>query len=258
MNIGTAKPSPGELAAVKHYFINSLSIKDKYTVFDYAKEVPDVLDTVFTKSDFALLSGGSGLFVKAAYQGLDEMPSIDEKLRDDLNQQFVEKGLEGLQKQLKAMDPLYYEEVDLKNHRRLIRALEVCLTTGSPFSSFRTRKPNSAPYHCIKIGLTLDRITLYKKIDARVGSMINTGLVAEARSLLKFMQLPPLQTFGYKELFNYFQGQYDLETAVEAIKKNTRNYAKRQLTWFKKDSEINWFNPNDLEGIIAFVVSKLA
>ncbi|MDB4902510.1 MAG: miaA [Mucilaginibacter sp.] len=240
MSIGTAKPTHEELGAVKHYFINSHSITDIFTVGDYEKQCLEQLDDLFQIHDKVILVGGSGLFIKAVCEGFDEFPDAEPSVRDKLNKAFEEKGISYLQGQLKIADPQYYEEVDLNNPQRIIRALQVYQSTGNPFSSYRNSKINERPFNIIKLGLNLPREILYQRINQRVDLMLQQGLLEEARLLLPFRHLNPLNTVGYSELFNYFDGKTDLNSAIELIKQNTRHYAKRQLTWFRKDKEIKW------------------
>jgi tRNA dimethylallyltransferase len=240
MTIGTAKPTQEELAAVKHYFINSHSITDTFTVGDYEKQCLKLLDDLFQTHAKVILVGGSGLFIKAVCEGFDEFPDAEPSVREKLNKAFEEKGISYLQGQLKIADPQYYEEVDLNNPQRIIRALQVYQSTGNPFSSYRKSKISERPFNIIKLGLNLPRETLYQRINQRVDLMLQQGLLEEARLLLPFRHLNPLNTVGYSELFDYFDGKTDLNSAIELIKQNTRHYAKRQLTWFRKDKEIKW------------------
>lgn len=240
MSIGTAKPSQDELVAVKHYFIDSHSITETFTVGDYEKQCLELLDDLFQTHDKVILVGGSGLFIKAVCEGFDEFPDAKPGVRDGLNKEFEEKGISYLQEKLKIADPQYYEEVDLNNPQRIIRALQVYQSTGKPFSSYRKSKINERPFNIIKLGLNLPREVLYQRINERVDLMIQHGLLEEVKLLLPFRHLNPLNTVGYSELFDYFDGKTDLNSAIELIKQNTRHYAKRQLTWFGKDKEIKW------------------
>jgi tRNA dimethylallyltransferase len=252
MSIGTAKPTDKELAAAKHHFIDSHSIIENFTVGDFEKQSLQLLNVLFKTHDKVIMAGGSGLFIQAITKGFDDLPVADPAIRTHLNQEFAEKGIGFLQDWLKTADPDYYSQVDLNNPQRLIRALEVFKTTGKPFSSYRKAVTNKRPFHCIKIGLDLPREFLYKRINQRVDDMIAQGLAEEARSLLPYRHLNALNTVGYSELFDYFDGKNDLNTAIEFIKQNTRRFAKRQLTWFRKDKEIKWLmadNP-DLINII--------
>ena len=242
MSIGTAKPTDEELAAVKHYFINSHSITESFTAGDYEKECLGLLNDLFKIHDVIVLVGGSGLFIKAVCEGFDNFPDAKPGAREKLNQEFNEKGIGHFQEKLKIADPEYYEQVDLNNPQRVIRALEVFETSGKPFSSYRKSNLNKRPFRIIKLGLNLPRAALYQRINRRVDDMVKQGLVEEARSLLPYRHLNALNTVGFSELFDYFDGKTDLPTAIGLIKQNTRRFAKRQLTWFGKDKEIIWLD----------------
>lgn len=245
MSIGTAKPTEEELAAAKHYFINSHSITETYTAGDYEKECLALLEELFKSYNKVLLVGGSGLFIKAVCEGFDQFPDVTPGVREQLNLELAENGITGLQEKLKIADPDYYQQADINNPQRVIRALEVFESTGLPFSSFRKSTVNHRPFQVIKFGLIMDRAVLYHRINQRVDEMIRLGLLEEVRSLLPYRHLNTLNTVGYSELFDYFEGETDLKTAVELIKQNTRRFAKRQLTWFRKDDEIHWFKADD-------------
>ncbi|MEZ4883399.1 MAG: tRNA (adenosine(37)-N6)-dimethylallyltransferase MiaA [Chitinophagales bacterium] len=257
MNVGTAKPCMRELSAVPHLFINHLSITDNYTVGDYEKDALKVLQDLFEQKKVVLMTGGSGLYVKAVCNGLDNFPAIAKEIRADIIAKFEQNGLSFLQELLKRLDPQYYAEVDLNNPQRLIRALEICVGTGKSYSSFRTSPRANRPFNIIKVGLRLDRCELYERINQRVDAMMKDGLLEEAKKLYPFRHLNALQTVGYKELFEYFDGLHDLEKAVELIKRNTRRYAKRQMTWFCKDPNISWFHPLDVGNILTFVSERI-
>jgi len=242
MSIGTAKPDAEELSQAKHHFINSHSITDNFTVGDFEKEALLLLDELFKTHDQLIMVGGSGLFIQAVTQGFDNLPAANPEIREKLNQEFAEKGIEHLQQKLKEADPDYYNKVDLNNPQRLIRALEVFQATGKSFSSYRKATVNTRPFESIKIVLDLPREELYDRINRRVDIMIEQGLVEEVRSLLPYRQLNALNTVGYSELFDYFDGKTDLPAAIDLIKQNTRRFAKRQLTWFRKDKEMKWLN----------------
>jgi tRNA dimethylallyltransferase len=246
MSIGTAKPSAEELSAVKHHFIDSHSIHDNFTVGNFEKEGLAAIESLFQQHDVVLLVGGSGLFIKAICEGFDELPQAAPGVRETLNEAFNAHGINFLQEKLKAVDPAYYHQVDLNNPQRLIRALEVYESTGKPFSSYRTAPVNARPFNIVKIGLTLPREQLYDRINKRVDQMVAQGLVEEVRSLLPYRHLNALNTVGYSELFDYFDGKIGLDTAIDLIKQNTRRFAKRQLTWFRKDTSIQWYNPIEL------------
>ncbi|WP_426668504.1 tRNA (adenosine(37)-N6)-dimethylallyltransferase MiaA [Mucilaginibacter sp. McL0603] len=253
MSIGTAKPSAEELSQAKHHFINSHSVTENFNVGDFEKQALQLLDKLFKTHDKVIMAGGSGLFIQAVTQGFDELPVADANIRSNLNQELAEKGIDFLQNRLKDADPVYYQQVDLNNPQRLIRALEVFETTGKPFSSYRKATINKRYFDCIKIGLNLPRDILYQRINQRVDDMIDQGLLEEVRSLLPYRNLNALNTVGYSELFDYLDGKIDLNTAVELIKQNTRRFAKRQLTWFRKDKEIKWFmadEPDLIDNII--------
>ena len=246
MSIGTAKPSAEELSAVKHHFIDSHSITEIFSVGDFEKQALQVLNDIFKTHDFALLVGGSGLYIKAVCEGFDDLPTASAEIRERLNHEFEEKGLTWLQEKLKVADPVYASQVDMNNPQRLIRALEVTESTGQPFSSYRKSTVNLRPFNIIKLGLNLPREVLYDRINRRVDDMISKGLVEEVRSLLPYRQLNALNTVGYSELFDYFDGKTDMDTAISLIKQNTRRFAKRQLTWFRKDKEIKWLDAANL------------
>ncbi|HTK20145.1 MAG TPA: tRNA (adenosine(37)-N6)-dimethylallyltransferase MiaA [Mucilaginibacter sp.] len=253
MSVGTAKPDADELAQAKHHFIDSHSITENFTVGDFEKEALQLLDELFKTHDQVIMVGGSGLFLQAVVQGFDDLPTSDPQIRERLNQEFAEKGIEHLQQSLREADPDYYHQVDLNNPQRLIRALEVFESTGRPFSSYRKAAINTRPFESIKIVLDLPREALYNRINRRVDIMVEQGLVEEVRSLLSYRHLNALNTVGYSELFDYLDGKTDLDTAINSIKQNTRRFAKRQLTWFRKDKEIKWMradNPNLIDEII--------
>ncbi|MFD2873876.1 tRNA (adenosine(37)-N6)-dimethylallyltransferase MiaA [Mucilaginibacter ximonensis] len=246
MSIGTAKPSWLELAAAKHYFIDSHSITESFSVGDFEKQALALLDELFREHDIIILAGGSGLYIKALTAGFDDIPQASAEVREKLNREFTIKGIEALQKKLQEVDPDYYHEVDLNNPQRIIRALEVYQTTGKPFSSYRKAGVNTRPFNILKIALDMPREVLYNRINHRVDIMIEQGLVAEARSLVFHRHLNALNTVGYSELFDHFDGNISLEKAIDQIKQNTRHFAKRQLTWFRKDKEIHWLRPEDI------------
>ena len=246
MNIGTAKPSENQLIDVKHHFINNLSVTDTYTVADYKDEVNAFLNLYFNSNDYVVMVGGSGLFIDAVIDGIDDFPKVPKSLRNKINSAFESKGIEYLKDELKKLDPKYYEIVDLNNHRRIIRALEVCYFSDKPYSSFlNSSKKNTKKYDVTIIGLCPRKDILEIRINNRVDEMINNGLVKEVKSLLKYRVLNPLNTVGYKELFEFIDGLISLEDAIELIKLNTRKYSKRQMTWFKKNKNILWFEKND-------------
>ena len=245
LDIGTAVPSIEELNAAPHHFIQNKSIYDHYSVGDFEKEAMALLAILFETHDKVILVGGSGLFVDAVTKGMDDFPDVPSHFRDDLNKTLEKKGIAVLQDRLKHLDKDYYNKVDLENPHRLIRALEICLSTRKPYSSFLSKKTIKRPFHTITIGLTADREIIYERINQRVDDMIANGLLVEAQKVYPHKELNALQTVGYRELFNYFDGKWTLDFAIAEIKKNTRRFAKRQLTWFKKNTDIMWFNIDD-------------
>ncbi len=256
MKIGTATPGDLELQMVPHYFISHLSVTQPYSAGDFEKDALVRLDELFKSHDVVVAAGGSGLFMRAMLEGLDVFPEVQPEATTEVNSLYQAGGLNALQLRLKEMDPEYYAEVDRNNPQRLMRALSVCLSSGSPYSSFKKKKVAKRNFHPIKIGLELERRLLYQYIDQRVDKMMEAGLVAEVKSLLEFAHLNPLQTVGYTELFDYLRGESTLETAVSLIKQHSRNYAKRQLTWFKKEKDIRWFQPWQLEEIFACIAMQ--
>ncbi len=252
MKIGTAPPSPEELNAVKHHFIGHLSVKDEYSVGTFEKDALQLLDTLFEERNTVLMVGGSGLYVNAVVRGLDEFPNVDPAIREELKKEPLEK----LQSLLKEKDPEYYESVDINNPQRLIRALEIAIGTGKPYSYYRKQKHTERPFKSIIIGLNTEREQLYNRINKRVDLMMEAGLLEEAKQLHPLKHLNALQTVGYRELFEHFDGTIDLKTAIEEIKKNSRRFAKRQLTWFKKTENIVWFEPHQKEEILDFIIKN--
>lgn len=242
MQIGTAVPSPEELQLAKHHFIQHISIHDSYSVGDFELQAMRCLNELFQTHDIVVMAGGSGLYNKAIVEGLDHFPKVDVGIREELNRQLAEEGIAVLQEQLQTLDPVSYSTIDLQNPHRLIRALEICIGTGKPFSSFLNLKQQQRSFNTIKIGLTAERSVIYKRINKRVDIMIENGLLDETKSLYPHRYLNALQTVGYKELFQYIEGEISLEFAVSEIKKNTRRFAKRQLTWLNKEQDIHWFD----------------
>lgn len=257
LNIGTAKPSVQELKLVKHHFIGHVSVLDDYNAGKFEAEAIPLLETLFRKNSIQVMAGGSGLYIDAVCRGFDDLPDVDEKIRTELNVLFKEKGLIALRELLQKHDPEHYSNVDLNNPHRLIRALEVCIGTGLPYSSFRNNKPEKRKFSVIKIGTDVARNVLYEKINLRVDEMMKAGLLDEVRSLSNLQHLNALQTVGYSELFSFLEGKTDLAGAVEKIKQNTRNFAKRQMTWFRKDKDITWFAPENTEAVIAYLQNKM-
>ena len=256
MSVGTAKPSAEELSSAQHHFIGHKSVVDHYTAGLFARDADDKLAELFKKHGVVIAVGGSGLFLKAWTEGLDEMPQADEATRFELQTIFEREGISPLQRMLLERDEAYYRRVDLFNPRRLIRALEVSIAAGRPYSSFLQQTSKSRDYALVKIGLSPGRKELYERIDARVDLMMQHGLVEEAKRLLRYRDLKPLQTVGYSELFEFFDGTVSLESAVEKIKRHTRNYAKRQFTWFRKDKPDVWMESFDLRQAIATIHAK--
>jgi tRNA dimethylallyltransferase len=248
MTIGTAVPNKEELTAAKHHFIQNKSIFENYTVGDYEKEALLKLEELFKKDDFAILIGGSGLYVDAILKGFDEFPEIDPKVRDEVNSNYEKLGIEYLQEQVKTLDPDYFQKITLENPQtlqnpqRMMRFTEVCIGTGKPYSSFLNQKKNNRNFTPILIGLDAEREIIYSRINQRVDIMMNEGLLEEAKALYPNKALNALQTVGYRELFSYFDGDFTLPFAIEEIKKNTRRFSKRQLTWFKRNESTKWFD----------------
>jgi len=240
MYIGTAVPDTEELAAAPHHFIQHKSIFEPYSVGDFEKEAIQKLEQFFKQKDIVIMVGGSGLYVDAVTKGLDYFPSVDPKIRTELNTTLENKGIKVLQNQLKKLDPNYYKKVAIENPHRIIRALEICIGTGKPYSSFLNKDKANRPFKVITVGINADREIIYNRINQRVDSMVNKGLIPEAKALLKHKALNALQTVGYRELFNYFEGEWTLDFAISEIKKNTRRFSKRQLTWFKKNDNTIW------------------
>jgi tRNA dimethylallyltransferase len=258
MSVGTAKPSKAEREAAKHYFIDSLSVKDAFSVGDFEMQALATLHRLFEHQDIAILAGGSGLYLDVVCRGMDNLPKTDPQLRETLNAELSEKGLPLLLHELQTADPEYYSQVDKQNPHRVIRALEVWRSTGRKFSDLRKGGLTERPFHCIWVGLDLPRAELYNRINNRVDRMITDGLVEEARSLTHLRHLNALNTVGYSELFDYFDGHKTLEEAIDAIKQNTRRFAKRQLTWFRKNPAITWFGPEEYDQILAYILKMLS
>ena len=256
MPIGTAQPTREELAAAKHYFIADREVEDDFNCGKYETEALALLDKLFKESEYVVAVGGSGLYVQALCEGMDDLPDADPALRENLKQRLEMEGLESLVAELRTLDPAYAEEVDLCNPARVMRALEVCLSTGRPYSEQRKGVTAERPFNIIKIGTDMPRDVLYDRINRRVDMMVEEGLGAEARTMYPKRHLNALQTVGYRELFEYFDGNCSFEEAVELVKRNSRRYAKRQLTWFRRDVNTAWFNPSDLDAILEYIKSK--
>lgn len=257
MNIGTAKPTPQEQQGIPHYFIDSHSITEEYNAGQFEEDALKVLDSVFKEKDVAILVGGSGLYVRALCEGMDEMPEVAPEIRERLNQILEKNGLEELQKELEKLDPEYFAQVDKANPQRIVRALEVCLASGKPYSWFRSQQKKTRPFIIIKIGLTRYREQLYQRIDLRMDQMLAQGLLQEAQALLPYQNHQALQTVGYSEIFGYLAGEYDWEEAVRLLKRNSRRYAKRQLTWFRKDPGFKWFEPTQENEIMQYIQTEM-
>ncbi len=260
MTIGTAVPNQEELAAAKHHFIQNKSIFENYTVGDYEKEALLKLEELFQKNDFAILIGGSGLYVDAVLKGFDEFPEINPEIRSEINSNYEKLGIEYLQEQLQHLDPEYFQKITLENPQtlqnpqRMMRFTEVCIGTGKPYSSFLNQKKNNRNFTPILIGLEADREVIYSRINQRVDNMMNEGLLEEAKAVYPNKALNALQTVGYRELFSYFDGEFALPFAIEEIKKNTRRFSKRQLTWFKRNENTKWFDYlTEKEKIIEYI-----
>ena len=257
MTIGTAKPTLEEMQGVPHYFINSHTITQEYNAGAYEQDVLALLDHLFQEHTCVILTGGSGLYVRAVLEGMDEMPLVPADIRESLNQQKQEQGLAALLPQLQHLDPVYYNQVDRANAQRVIRALEVCFATNQPYSAFRNKQPANRPFKIIKVGLNRDRAELYHRIDLRVDHMLEAGLLQEVKQLEPYKAHNALQTVGYQELFAYLAEEYDWEEAVRLLKRNSRRYAKRQLTWFTKNNDFTWFHPQAYAAILAFIEKGL-
>ncbi len=240
MAIGTAVPTPEELAVAPHHFIQHISVKDAYSVGDFEKEALKKLEELFKKHDTIIMVGGSGLYVDAVTKGLDSFPKVTPEIKEQVKNTFEQEGLKTLQEQLQKIDPEYHKTVDLQNTQRVMRALEVSLSSGLPFSSFHTQTKKERSFKTVKIGVTADRSIIYDRINRRVDMMLEEGLLEEAKRVYPFRHLNALNTVGYKELFHYFDGDWELDFAISEIKKNTRRFAKRQGTWFRKDPDIIW------------------
>lgn len=253
MPIGTAQPTEEQLKTVEHHFIASHDIKDRLNCGEYEVQALACLEKLFAQHDDVVAVGGSGLYVRALCEGMDELPQADEALRRELERRLADEGIGALAEQLRELDPRYYEEVDRSNPARVMRALEVCLQTGRPYSAQRTGVRRERPFRIIKIGVDLPREVLYDRINRRVDAMVAEGLEAEARRLYPHRELNALQTVGYREFFDCFDGRVTRDEAVELIKRNTRRYAKRQLTWFRRDPEIRWFSPTDDGKMIRYI-----
>ena len=255
--IGTAAPTQAEQNKVVHHFVGTLSVVDDYNVYKFEHDVLNLLNNKLVDVPVVIMTGGSGLYIDAVCKGIDILPDIDESIRVSVNELFEKKGLAAIQEKLLQLDPVYYKQVDLNNPKRLLRAIEVCLQTETPYSQLRKNNPQPRSFDIIKIGISIPRDILVERINNRVDEMMENGWIEEAKSVYLHKQCNSLNTVGYKELFAFFENKLTLEQAVEKIKTNTRRYAKRQMTWFRKDKEIQWFDYEDVEDIIEFVKGKL-
>ena len=253
MHIGTASPTPAQLKVATHHFIANKSIFEYYSVFKFETECLTLLDELLPQKKHALLVGGSGLYIDALCNGIDDIPDVEPEIRESVTERFEKEGIEALRFDLKKLDPEYYKTVDLRNPKRIIRGLEICLSTGKQYSSFRTNTKKTRNFNIVKIGLNMERQKLYNRINQRVDKMIAEGLEEEAKSLYPHRKLNALNTVGYKEMFEYFDGNISLEKAIELIKRNSRRYAKRQLSWFDRDKSTKWFDPTNYDDIKEYV-----
>ena len=255
--IGTAQPTAEQLAAVEHHFIASHELDDNFNCGEYEVQALARLEELFHKHDTVIAVGGSGLYIQALCEGMDDLPQADEELRKRLTERLQNEGIESLAADLQRLDPVYYEQVDRCNPSRVLRAVEVCLQTGKPYSSLRTGERRKRNFNIVKVGIDWEREALYDRINRRVDMMIADGLEAEARAVYPLRHLNSLQTVGYREMFDYFDGKISREEAIELIKRNSRRYAKRQMTWFRRDSEISWFSPAGIDEMVVFLENKI-
>ena len=256
LKIGTARPTEEQMQQVKHYFVGTLGLEDYYSASLFEQQVLELLGQLFQSHDYALMAGGSMMYIDAVCDGIDDIPTIDDETRVLMKRRLAEEGLEQLCEDLKRMDPEYYEIVDKQNPRRVVHALEICTMTGQTYTSFRRREKRERPFRIIKIGLNRPREELYARINQRVDEMMANGLLEEVKTMYPKRSLNALNTVGYKELFDYLEGRWTLEEAVERIKGNTRRYARKQLTWYKKDEQISWFHPDERTTIIDYIISQ--
>ena len=256
LKIGTARPTEEQMQKVKHYFVGTLGLEDYYSASLFEQQVLEMLGQLFQSHDYALMTGGSMMYIDAVCDGIDDIPTIDDETRALMKRRLAEEGLEQLCEELKRLDPEYYEIVDKQNPRRVVHALEICTMTGQTYTSFRRREKRERPFRIIKIGLNRPREELYARINQRVDEMMANGLLEEVKTMYPKRSLNALNTVGYKELFDYLEGRWTLEEAVERIKGNTRRYARKQLTWYKKDEQISWFHPDERTTIIDYIISQ--
>ncbi|MBC8591986.1 tRNA (adenosine(37)-N6)-dimethylallyltransferase MiaA [Oscillospiraceae bacterium N12] len=258
LKIGTAAPTPEQLNRVPHHLVGTLKLTDYYSAARYEEEALGIIEKLFEQHETVVLTGGSMMYIDAICKGIDNIPTIDAETREMMLQRYESEGLETLCSELKLLDPEYYKIVDLKNPKRVIHALEICYMTGKTYTSFRTQKKKDRSFHIIKIGLTRDRNELYERINHRVDVMMDEGLLEEARAVYPYRTLNSLNTVGYKELFNYLDGSWELPFAIEKIKQNSRIYSRKQMTWFKRDEEIHWFHPDQETEIIEYCKEQLS
>lgn len=251
--VGTAAPTKDERKSIRHFFVGNLHINEYYNASKYEQDVLKLLNILFKYKDNVIMSGGSMMYVDAVCKGIDDIPSVDDNIRKTLQERFNKEGLSGISKELALLDPDYYAIVDKNNHKRIIHALEICLSTGKPYSSFRKNTTKERPFRIIKIGLNMDRQRLYERIDLRVEQMIHDGLIQEALNVYEYKDLNALNTVGYKETFEYLDGLCTLDNAIFRIKSNTHKYCRKQLTWFRRDPNIHWFSPDNIEEIINYI-----
>lgn len=256
--IGTAAPTPEQMARVRHYMVGTLNLTDYYNASNFEEDVISLLNTLHQTTPTVVMTGGSMMYIDAVCKGIDDIPTVTPAIREEIYTQFEREGLENILQELKEADPVHYGEVDRMNYKRVIHAVEICRMTGKPYSSFRTNSKKERPFRIIKIGLTRDREELYDRINYRVDQMMADGLLEEARKVYPFRHLNSLNTVGYKELFNYFDGEWSLDLAIEKIKRNSRVYARKQMTWFKRDEEIEWFHPEQETEIINFIEETIS
>ncbi|MBQ8501180.1 MAG: tRNA (adenosine(37)-N6)-dimethylallyltransferase MiaA [Bacteroides sp.] len=257
LKIGTAAPTPDQLQRVEHHFVGTLALTDYYSAAQYELEAIHKLEELFTTRDTILLTGGSMMYVDAVCKGIDDIPTVDSETRQLVMKRYEEEGLEQLCAELRLLDPEYYRIVDLKNPKRVMHALEICYMTGKTYTSFRTRKKKERPFQIIKIGLTRDREELYERINRRVLQMIDDGLIEEVRRVQPYRHLNSLNTVGYKEIFQYLDGEWTLDFAIEKIQQNSRIYSRKQMTWFKRDEEICWFHPSEENEILNYIHQRI-
>lgn len=257
MKIGTAVPEKEQLAAIPHYFIQTISVQDYYNSWQFEVEALEKIRELFLEKEVVVMTGGSMLYIDAVCKGIDDIPTITPELRAELMEIYEREGLETIRQMLKELDPVFYEQVDLNNGKRVLHAVEVCRMAGAPYSSLRTNTPKDRGFRIVRIGLNREREELYERIDRRVDLMLQEGLEEEVRGLWPLHHLNALNTVGYKEFFDYFEGKTDYEEAVRLVKRNSRRYARKQLSWFRRDDDIHWFHPEDWQGIFEFIIRQL-